>query len=172
MGHKILKFILFLAGIFPVFCFGIAAYAAFQGKVEFWGPTEGVIFSLSALLFLYLALKIHLNLRYQRHNVNIQELKSHGQKVMTQFKALDRRWNIEVNGQSPIVIYTQHNGQVFASEDLWFSGEDSSAYEDPRFQTWQKLQYIDPNKKYLIPVYINPTKKKEYYMDLAGLHIE
>src|SRR5258708_7686617 len=35
-----------------------------------------------------------------------QRLRQSGQKILSEFKALDRRWNFEVNGQSPIIVYS------------------------------------------------------------------
>lgn len=171
MGYKILKVIIFLVSLFPVVAFSIAAYISFTGKGP-WGNFEGILFLVSALVFLLMAVKLPGIIHTPLSKEKIEQLKASGQKLMTEFKALDRRWNIQINGQSPIVVFSQSaNGEVFQSEDLWFSGQDASAYNDPRFQAWQKLQSIDPNKKYLIPVYQNPSNPKEYYMDLAGLKI-
>jgi hypothetical protein len=100
-------------------------------------------------------------------------LKASGQKTMTTFKALDRKWNVSVNGQSPIVVFTQdQNGTTYQSENLWFYGGDPALFNDPRFQAWQKLQAIDPAKQYMIPVYINPQNPQQYYMDLGDLQVQ
>lgn len=91
---------------------------------------------------------------------------------MTEFKALDRRWNSRVNGQPPTVVYSQANGRVFQSEDLWFDDGGIFVINDSSFRAWETLQSRDPNRKYLIPVYMNPAKPKEYYMDLGALEVE
>jgi hypothetical protein len=97
-------------------------------------------------------------------------IKSEGRRVETAFKAIDRKWNISVNGQSPIVVYTQDDaGRTYESEHLWFSGGDSELYEDPRFLAWQTLQRARADERYSIPVYIDPANPQKYYMDLAEL---
>ncbi len=103
----------------------------------------------------------------------IASLKSNGKKIMTEFKAMDRRWTLQLNDQPPAVVYTQDaQGHTYESENLWFQGGDAAMYNDPAFIAWQKLQAIDPEKKYFIPVYVNPNNLQEYYMDLAALEIK
>ncbi len=161
--------LLFIAGLVPVFCFGVGAYAGFSGRAP-WKLGGSIGFLLSAVLFFFMALRILLKNGHPLSEEQIMSLKTHGRKIMTQFKALDRRWNIRINGRSPVVIYSQDaEKNTYHSEDLWFSGEDPSSFDDPAFKAWQILQSIDPQKDYMIPVFINPIRKHEYYMDLAGL---
>ena len=138
----------------------------YLGSTSEWG---GIVFTaVSIVVFLLLILKWMTGPKLGP--AQIAQLKTDGQRVMAQFKALDRRWNIEVNGQSPVVIYAQDgNGNTYESENLWFTGADSASYDDPQFQAWQKLQANGQTKKYLIPVYINKKNPRQYYMDLAGL---
>ncbi len=135
----------------------------------FW---SGIAFLGGALIFLYMAIQSLKQFRTELTKEEIEHLKTTGQQVITKFKAIDRRWNIKINGQSPLVIYSQDTtGRVFESEDLWFEGSDDFRYSDPRFQAWQQLQAIDTSRNYLIPVYINPSKPTKYYMDLADLRV-
>lgn len=105
-------------------------------------------------------------------------LKTSGTKVLTEFKTLDRRWSLQVNGQSPIIIFSQGKDpstgamRIFRSQDLWFSGGDTTQFENPTFKAWQKLQSIDPAKKYFIPVYIDQKISEKYFMDIGGLEIK
>ncbi len=169
VGIRVGRFLLFIAVLVPVFCFGVGAYAGFSGRAP-WKLGGSIAFLLSAVLFFFMALRVLLKNGHPLSEEKIMSLKMHGRKIMTQFKALDRRWNIRINGQSPVVIYSQDaEKNTYYSEDLWFSGEDQSSYDDPVFKAWQILQSIDPQKEYMIPVFINPIKKSEYYMDLAGL---
>jgi hypothetical protein len=127
-----------------------------------------LLIPLAGLIFFYFSLKSDMGPRIDAESA--KELKTRGHKVMTTFKAVDRKWNISINGQSPIVVYTQDDtGRTYESEQLWFSGADSAFYDDPRFKAWQTLQSADPDKKYRIPVYINPTNSDEYYMDLSDV---
>lgn len=79
---------------------------------------------------------------------DIASLKSRGRKIMTDFKALDRRWEFQLNQQPPSVVYTQdQDGRTYESENIWFQGRDATQYNNPAFQAWQKLQAIDTAKK-------------------------
>lgn len=165
--------------------FGIGAVLFFLANNQFnqdqmgYASTSGfniggIIFAIAALIFLAIALWAFFRKPFgsQLNPEKIEQLKTSGQKIMAQFKAIDRQWNVSVNGRSPIVIYAQDDlGRTYKSAGLWFAGGDSALYNDPSFQAWQKLQSIDPTKKYIIPVYLNPLKLSEYYMDLAGLQI-
>lgn len=168
-GNAIITFV----GLsFTVFCFG-------YGARVYWmkgSPISAVLFVLCAILFLFAAIKIALT---QGMTVPTKEdeekLKRNGRLVLTEFKAIDRRWNIQVNGQSPIVVYSQgadpmtKQPRTFESKDLWLSGGDASQYQNPVFKAWQLLQNADKAKSYMIPVYIDKLNPGRYFMDLAGV---
>lgn len=156
----------FLSYIVPIAGFGYGAYVFFaQG--QYFGSVVFLIVSVGFLAMWLLR-------RSALSTEKIDWLKAHGKKIMTEFKRLDRRWNIRVNGQSPIVVYSRANGRIFESEDLWFGDGNFDAFviNDSSFRAWETLQVRDPNRKYLIPVYVNPAKPREYYMDLGALEVE
>lgn len=164
--------ITFLALTFTVFCFGYGAWTYWQKSA----PIAAALFVLCAILFLFAAVKIALT---QGITVPTREddekLKRNGKLVLSQFKAIDRRWSVQVNGQSPIIIYSEGTDpatkqpRIFESKDLWLSGGDASQYQNPAFKAWQTLQNVDPTKIFLIPIYIDKMNPARYFMDLAGV---
>ena len=168
---RISKTLLFPVNLFPVFCFSVGAYAGFAGGAP-WGLWGSAAFVLGALLFLFLAVRSLLKPSPPSRERR-EELKSKGERIVTLFRAIDRNWSVQVNGRSPVVIYSRDGaGNAYRSGDLWFSGEDSSSWDDPRFRAWQALQAADPGKKYLIPVYVDPRKREDYYMAVEELAVE
>lgn len=144
--------------------FGYGAYVFFrEGKY-----LESIAFVMMAVFFLVMWFSRRSPLSIKK----IDWLKTHGQKIMTEFKSLDRRWNTRINGQPPTIVYSQADGRVFQSEDLWFDDGGTFIINDSSFRALETLQSRDPNRKYLIPVYVNPAKPKEYYMDLGALEVE
>ena len=166
-----MKYIFSSAFIIGAIIFVFAGYGFHKVGIK----TSEYIFFAGGAIFLIIALVAPF-LNWGGQNLSVAEkaqLKSSGQVVWANFKALDRRWGIKLNGQSPIVIYAQDDkGITYQSEDLWFSGADSSKYNDPAFIAWQRLQAIDSAKKYTLPVYVDPANAKNYYMDVAGLQIK
>lgn len=155
----------FLPFIVPIVVFGYGSYVFFA---------EGQYFGSVAFLFMAVILIVALLMRKKPLNTKkIEWLKTHGQKIMTEFKKLDRRWNFRINGEPPFVIYSQANGRIFESEDVWSSNENDPFYiNDGSTRALETLQSRDPNSKYLITVYVNPAKPKEYYMDLGTLEVK
>ncbi len=164
--------ITFIALSFTVFCFGYGAVSYIQKGL----PGGAIIFILCAILFFFAAVKIALT-----HSMTLatkeddEKLKRNGKLVVTQFKAIDRRWSVQVNGQSPIIIYSQgidpstKQPKVFESKDLWLSGGDASQYQNPAFKAWQALQGADQTRTFLIPVYVDKMNAGRYFMDLANI---
>lgn len=166
-SRTLFRAVMSLSSLIWVAGFGVGAYFFFQDGENI----AGAAFVLSAIAFpLIDVILFRRRLPKPMSVEQIATLKSTGQKIQTTFKALDRHWNISVNGQSPIVVFTQdQQGRVYQGEDLWFSGGDVESYTDPRFTAWQKLEKADPMKTYTIPVYVNPQKPNEYFMDLSAM---
>lgn len=161
-------FIHFIVSIFIPFLIPIIALS-YGGYIFF---AEGryiiaLLFIITAMIFFVMLLKRKSRLSEKR----IAWLKANGKLVMTEFDRPDRRWNIAVNGQAPLVIYTKAHGHYFQSEDIWLGDDDSFYIDDCTTRALKTLQSRDKSLRYLIPVYINTTKPKEYFMDLEGLRV-
>lgn len=154
----------FLPYIVPITAFGYGSYIFFmEGQY-----VASVLFFIAAIVFFVMFLLRRTPLTDKK----IAWLKAQGQKVMTEFKSLDRRWNTRINGEPPMVIYTEANGRMFQSEDIWPNNGGPFYINDASTRALETLQSRDSNTKYVIPVYVNPTKSKEYYMDLGALEVK
>ncbi len=163
----ILYFLIFilLPYILPagIFCYGAYLFFA-QGKY------------IGAAIFLIMAIGILLMLLLRRYPLSAKKivwLKANGQKIMTEFVSLDRRWNFRINGEPPYVISSRAKGRTFKSDNLWPSGSDDTFYiNDGSSRALETLQKKDANTIYLIPVYIHPSKAQQYYMDLDAMEVK
>ncbi len=154
----------FLMYLVPIMIFGYGTYIFFS-RGDYW--TAAGFFVGTVIFFLMFLFR-----RRALSEKKIVWLKAHGQKKMTVFKRVDRRWNTSINGESPMVVYSEGEGRLFCSEDIWPDDGGPFYLKDATSRALQTLQSRSSNEKYLIPVYINPKKSKEYYMDLGGLQIE
>lgn len=156
---------IFLPYILPAGIFSYGTYLFFtQGK--YIGAAIFLIMAISILLMLLLR-------RYPLSAKRIAWLKANGQKMMTEFVSLDRRWNFRINGEPPYVISSKAGRRIFKSENLWPSGSDDTFFiNDGSSRALETLQKRDANTTYLIPVYIDPSKPRQYYMDLDEMEVK
>lgn len=169
MTSKVMDFLyffifVFLSYILPILIFGYGSYVFFSEGEYF----VSIAFLITSVAFMVMLISRRTSLSQKR----IEWLISNGQKVITEFKKLDRRWNTSINGESPFVIYTQDaNGRIFESEDIWANNPNETIYiNDASTRALETLQSRDPNIKYIISVYVDTRKHKDYYMDLGSLY--
>lgn len=131
---------------------GNAESARIDGFFSLWGVTlivgglGGVFFMVGAGMFVVPAVR----------NSGASKLRKTGQRVQGMFQGVEKNQRIVMNGKSPYQIVCQWQNpvtsdvHVFRSRNLWFDPSDHIQSES-------------------IPVYINPTNPKRYWVDTSFL---
>ena len=131
---------------------GNAESARIDGFFSLWGVTlivgglGGVFFVVGAGMFVVPAVR----------NSGAAKLRKTGQRVQGMFQGVEKNQMIVMNGKSPYQIVCQWQNpvtsdiHVFRSGNLWFDPSDHIQSES-------------------IPVYINPTNPKRYWVDTSFL---
>ncbi|AXS84779.1 DUF3592 domain-containing protein [Marinobacter sp. Arc7-DN-1] len=126
--------------------------ARIDGFFSLWGATlivgflGGVFFLIGAGMFVVPAVR----------NGGAAKLRETGQRVQGIFQGVEKNKMIEMNGKSPYQIVCQWQNpvtsdiHVFRSDNLWFDPSEHIQSES-------------------IPVYINPTNPKRYWVDTSFL---
>lgn len=126
--------------------------AQIDSSFSLWAP---VIFT-AALGMLFFLIAVGLTIVPALRSGGVRKLRQSGRLVQGQFQCVERNTGFEVNGKNPYRIVCQWQNpatsdiHVFRSDNLWFDPTDHIQRES-------------------IPVYINPSNPKRYWVDTSFL---